>query len=131
MGALALNRETSKELGDRMAGRYPVPPADVNNTYLVEHMVRVLCVCSCNPDSPIVTFKWWRLTVCVNSIQICVDTFQQLFFPHVFLHFCSFSISCFTELVAKPCQEAPHDDSPETPKQHRDDFSGEHYEQPR
>eukprot|EP01032_Pedospumella_encystans_P025847 gene25847-29201_t len=37
-GALPLNRETSKELGDRMAGRYPVPPADVNNTYLVEHM---------------------------------------------------------------------------------------------
>jgi len=44
-GALNLNRETSKEIGDRLDARYPVPPADVNNTYLVENMVRSLLVC--------------------------------------------------------------------------------------
>ena len=42
-GRMSLMRETSKEIGDRVADKYPVAPGDVNSTYLVENMVRLFC----------------------------------------------------------------------------------------
>ena len=134
-GALPLNRETSKELGDRMAGRYPVPPADVNNTYLVEHMVCYMLaihfyICCFSPSYILhrkVTSKVrWKLN---RTWQIVHSNVASLPIPFSlsppFLH-----LSPFTEFVAEPCQEAPHDDSSETSQQHGHDLSGEHHEQP-
>ena len=39
-GALNLTRASSKEIGDRVSIRYPVPPPVVNNKTLVDNMVR-------------------------------------------------------------------------------------------
>lgn len=42
-------RETSKELGDMVADRFPVAPAAVNSQYLVDHMVGSVLRITCFP----------------------------------------------------------------------------------
>jgi hypothetical protein len=40
-GPLNLMRDTSKEIGDRVADRYPVPPAALTAQALVDQMVKL------------------------------------------------------------------------------------------